>query len=378
MCLAAERRQRQRQHFAAKTANPCPEAALRTNPSVRVRQSAVLLLFRQVSARSPAIWNKHRKQSEMALLPLFRKAKNGHGRAGIAFGEGVFSLALVTREAEGKPFLQHCATHVYEGDAVAILKGSLDKLGAARAKACAVVDGDDYQVVQVEAPEVLPSEMRAAIRWRLRDAIAFSVDEAAVDVFEIPEPARRTQQKMLFAVAARDSAVQRLASIVKPATKSFDAIDIPELCLRNVSALLPQDAKGVAVLAFSENFAQLVITRQGVLYLTRRIDTNRRPSFHDQTRETQIDPAQLALELQRSLDYYESQYDQTPIGDLVIAPANDRARSLADALKNETSLRIHVLDVREIMTVYKAGEFATNWSSLLALGAALRTDVSGG
>jgi MSHA biogenesis protein MshI len=47
--------------------------------------------------------------------------------------------------------------------------------------------------VQVETPEVLPSEMRAAIRWRLKDAINFNVDEASVNVFEIQAntPARR-------------------------------------------------------------------------------------------------------------------------------------------------------------------------------------------
>ncbi len=310
-------------------------------------------------------------------MPLFRKAKSGEGRAGIAFGSDAFSLALVTREANGKPLLQHCTTQAYSGDAAPHVKLSLDKLGAARAQACAVIDGDDYQVVQVEAPEVLPSEMRAAIRWRPRDATTFNVDEASVDVFETPIPVRRTEQKMLFAVAARASAVQRIASIMKPASKGFDAIDIPELCLRNIAALLPQDTKGVAMLAVGEGFAQLVLTRQGVLYLTRRIDTSRRFAPHGEQTGDDIDPAALALELQRSLDYYESQYDQAPIGDLVIAPANERARALADGLKGETSLRIQVLDVREIMNVYKAGELATDWGSLLAIGAALRTDIGG-
>jgi MSHA biogenesis protein MshI len=308
------------------------------------------------------------------LFSVFKKAKSGSGKVGVALGDGVFGLAVVSREGEGKPRLQHCATQPFEGDAAPALKTALDKLGASRAEACAVVDGDDYQIVQVEAPEVLPSEMRAAIRWRLRDAINFSVDEAAVDVFETPDPVRRTQQKMLFAVAARDSAVQRVSAIMKPASKGFNAIDIPELCLRNISALLPQDAKGVAMLALGENFAQLVLTRQSVLYLTRRIDTGRRFSPHAQQRDEDIDAASLALELQRSLDYYESQYDQTPIGDLVLAPADARARALAEALKTETILRIHVLDVREVLNVHKAGEFATDWPSLLALGAALRTD----
>ena len=84
----------------------------------------------------------------------------------------------------------------------------------------------------------------------------------------------------------------------------------------------------------------------------------------------------LALELQRSLDYYESHYDQTPIGDLVIAPGGERAERVAAALRNETSLRVSVLDVREVCNVYKSGELVTDWPSLMALGAALRTKAA--
>jgi hypothetical protein len=50
---------------------------------------------------------------------------------------------------------------------------------------------------------------------------------------------------------------------------------------------------------------------------------------------------------------------------------------LAASLKEETSLRISVLDVREHFNVYKAGELATDWASLMALGAALRREGSG-
>ena len=319
------------------------------------------------------------------LLSVFKKSSKSGARAGVAFAEGAFSLALVRRaaDADAKPAIEYCSTQEVAAGATATLtqnlKTLLEKLGASRASTCAVIDGDDYQIVQVEAPEVLPSEMRAAIRWKLRDAISFSVDEAAVDIFEIPETVRRTQNKMLFAVAARDSAIQRVSGTLKPASRGFNAIDIPELCLRNLSALLPQDAKGVAMLAVNEKFAQLVVTRQGVMYLTRRIEFSRGGfNPHAQQRDgQQIDAASLALELQRSLDYYESHYDQTPIGDLVIAPVTERVQQLATDLKNETSLRIAVLDARELFTVYKPGEVITDWQCLMALGAALRTDMAG-
>lgn len=306
------------------------------------------------------------------ILP--RSARRSAGHAGVVLGEDSFALVLIRREGDGKPSIDHCRVHPAHGAVGSRLRAVLDKLGAGRAATCAVVDADDYQVVQVEAPDVLPSEMRAAVRWRLRDAISFKVDDAAVDVFEIPESARRTQTRMLFAVAARSAAVERLTSTLQPAAKGFYAIDIPELCLRNVSALLPQDDKGVAMLALNENYAQLVTTRQGVMYLTRRIDTGRRFEPHAEPRgEGDLDIGALALELQRSLDYYESHYDQTPIGDLVIAPGGERAERVAAALRNETSLRVSVLDVREVCNVYKSGELVTDWPSLMALGAALRT-----
>ena len=90
---------------------------------------------------------------------------------------------------------------------------------------------------------------------------------------------------------------------------------------------------------------------------------------------SQRDAGALALELQRSLDYFESHYDQSAIGDLVIAPANNRSSRLVDALKNETSLRITQLDVRELCNVYKGGELVTDWPCLMALGAALRVET---
>jgi MSHA biogenesis protein MshI len=143
---------------------------------------------------------------------VFRPGYKSGVRAGIALAERAFALGVVRREKDAKPWIWHCATHAVDSDIGTALRLTLDKSKASRARTCAVIDGDDYQILQVEAPEVLPSEMRAAIRWRLRDAVTFSVDEAAVDVFQIPDPVRRTQTKMLFAVAARESAIQRVTT----------------------------------------------------------------------------------------------------------------------------------------------------------------------
>jgi len=314
------------------------------------------------------------------VFAAFKKVRWEGVRAGIVLADGILAVALVRRVAGGKPeLLESMSQPLLTADPQASLRTGLDRAGVANARTCAVLNPDEYQVVQVESPEVLPSELRAAIRWRLRDAIGFSVDEAAIDIFAVPEPARQGAQKMLFAVAARDTAVQRLVGSVKPAARGFDAIDVPELALRNITAQLPQDQKGVAMIALHDQFVQLVITRQGTLYVTRRIDLRRALPFGDRSQNdsTDIDAGALALELQRSLDYYESHYDKTPVGDLIIAPCNDRAASLAEALRQESSLRVAVLDIREHFVVSRSGELLTDWNEVMAFGAALRSDAPG-
>lgn len=291
-------------------------------------------------------------------------------------GDRAVALAIVRRRAGERPSIEHCALHACEGDEAVeqVLQRLLAKFGLGRAPVFAAVSSDDYQLVQVEAPEVQPAELRAAIRWRLRDVINFHIDDAVVDVFEIPDQSRRAQAKMLFAVAARSAAVQRLVTALAPVANGFDVIDIPELCLRNVTALLPQDQKGVATLLLGERAAQLILTRQGVMYQVRRIEYSRSLSFDNDASDSQLDAGALALELQRSLDYYESHYDQTPIGDLVIAPAGERAGDLAERLRAETSLRIALLDLSAVTDGADAIGMDMPAECLLALGAALRVE----
>lgn len=315
------------------------------------------------------------------MFSLLKKAQHNGVRAGIAIDSDAAALVSVRRRNGALPRVEFCSRQPLAGAAPVDLAPLLNGAGLARAKISVALHTDAYQLVQVEAPEVLPAELRAAVRWRLRDVINFHIDDAVVDVFEIPDQSRRTQ-KMMFAVAARSGPVQTLVDALSHQARGFDVIDIPELCLRNVSSLLPQDQKGVALLALGETFGQLVLTRQSVLYLTRRIEFARRydssadsTAAESATGSQPIDAENLALELQRSLDYYESHFDQPPITDLIIAPTSERASTLATALTDQSSLRIGLFNVAEVLEAAPGVTLDLDWLQLVALGAALRTDA---
>jgi MSHA biogenesis protein MshI len=185
---------------------------------------------------------------------------------------------------------------------------------------------------------------------------------------------------MLFAVAAHGGAIESIGATMTRATPGFDVIDIPELCQRNLGTLLPQDNKGLALLILREQFAQLVLTRNGLLYLTRRFELGKRAATPDtldyeaSPGEAQIDSGSLALELQRSLDYYESHFDQSAIGDLVIAPGGARATALAKSLSAETGLRVGTLNLSDCIDMADGVTVPEGWLPCMAIGAALRTD----
>ena len=312
------------------------------------------------------------------MIGPWKKQNHSGWRAALVPAAQETGLAFVRRRKGERPLLQHCAAYpASEIKAEHVLAAMINGRQLARAPVSAVISPDDYQLMQVEAPQVAPAEMRAAVRWKMRDLISFPLDEAVVDTFDLPEPARQSQARMVFALAARSSAVQRLAGLVAPRARGFDVIDIPELCLRNLSALLPQDEAGVAMLAFGQDFAHLLITCRGVLHLTRRIDLSRAitsADVLDLDAAPRLDVSGLALELQRSLDYYENVYDRPPISELVLAPPDDRVRGLAAALARETSVKIALLEPERLFEIADGIEIDTRWNALIALGAALRAD----
>ena len=88
--------------------------------------------------------------------------------------------------------------------------------------------------------------------------------------------------------------------------------------------------------------------------------------------ELPLDPQLLSLELQRSLDYYESHFDETAIADLFIAPAGTRANLLAAELGASTGLRISMFNIHDLVDVSFSAEIPDGWLPCMAIGAAMR------
>ena len=309
---------------------------------------------------------------------LFQKRRRSEGlRAGVAVSDTEIAVALVRKLDGQRPkVLRIVVEEAPLGFADPVLKKIIAEFDLRKVPVTAVINANDYQIAQVQAPDVPRAELRAAARYSMRDAFDFPIDTATLDVFDLPEQTSSGDRKMCFAIASRGDAIEKMTGVFEKHFRKFDVIDIPELCQRNLAALLPQDAKGVAFLLIRDEFAQLVLTRRGMLYVTRRFEFRQRGELNgdeeEEANELPLDPQMLSLELQRSLDYYESHFDETAIADLFIAPAGMRANLMAAELGASTGLRISMFNIHDLVDVSFSAEIPDGWLPCMAIGAAMR------
>src|ERR1044071_3667210 len=140
------------------------------------------------------------------MLSLFKRAGGASSQIGVfVTAEGVAAAQL--SRAGAKPRLERC---VYEpkadSDPVARV---LARLPNRRAPTVSVLDPGGYRLLLVEAPDVPPDELRAAVRWRVKDLIDFHVDDAVIDVFEMPPHARGGRNRMMYAATAKADYVKQ-------------------------------------------------------------------------------------------------------------------------------------------------------------------------
>jgi MSHA biogenesis protein MshI len=253
---------------------------------------------------------------------------------------------------------------------------TLTKISAAHdlkhSRCTTTLDLSDYSLLLTEAPDVPAEELRAALRWRIKDLIDFHINDATLDVFDVPGEAAAGRARPMYAVAARSTAIQSRVDQLTQAGVNLDIIDIPELAQRNLAALLPQDAKGVVVLSLWAERGLITITRQGELYLSRNLEMGVETLLHSERQADYFD--RIVLEVQRSMDYYDSHFRQAPITHLAIAPLLQPIPGLIDYLKANLNVTVSEMDIMQFVECPQSIPAQRQARCLATIGAALRQE----
>jgi MSHA biogenesis protein MshI len=310
-------------------------------------------------------------------MGFFSKTRKVSGLLSIGFVAGGLCAARVTRVPNGKPVVDLAVFYSFKQP---LAPEALDKIArelqAAQYQCANLLGAREYQMLAVEAPNVQPDELKAAVRWRLKDMLDFHVDDATLDVLDIPaDKNAAVRANSMFAVAARNAIIEARQVLFAAAKVELEVIDIPEAAQRNISALLEPEGRGLAMLSFNEEGGLLTVTFGGELYLSRRIDVG-----IDLLRETDADRRnqtfdKITLELQRSLDHFDRQFHYVTVSKLLLAPLASSA--LHDYLSSNLYMPVDALNLASVLDLSKVPELQSieqQQRHFLTLGAALRRE----
>jgi len=311
------------------------------------------------------------------MFGLTRKKRDGW--LAVGFAPHRIDVAHVLRPVGSRPKLLRLESYDRSGDDAEALVALAKKKELGAYRCTTLLAPGNYQLLQVDAPDVPPEELRDAVRWGLKDMLEFPVESATVDVAEIPVGQSAGRQAPLLAVAANNA-------VLAPRMRAFDvarldlaAIDIAEMAQRNIAALLEDQNRGLVMLAFDESGGMLTFTFKGDLCVGRRIEvTSAQLADADETRRAQL-YERIGLDLQRSLDNFERQYTTVSVSKIVIGPC-PFAPGLLEHLRDYVYLPVVPLDLTTIVDcsgVPELSQLALQAERLTVIGAALR-DASGG
>lgn len=303
------------------------------------------------------------------FMGLFRlNSRDENTWTAVVFDSQAVHVARVGQTPGARPVLQAWDSYPRQGgdlDVLKRLKGA-GRLGPGRCTL--LLPRGQYQLQQIEAPEVPAAEMRDAVRWKMKDAVDFPIENAGIDVLP-PVAAGRANQ--IYAVAASRAVLQSWVQLFQAAKAPLDAIDVPELAQRNIAALFEEADRGLALLAFDAGGGQLTFTYGGELYFSRHIDAL--PVAAGSAAATGLRERAL-LDVQRTLDNVDRGYSGIPIARLLVSPPPG-VPDVVDYLRENLYQPVETLDLGQRIDLGGSPTLAdplTQGPALLAIGAALR------
>ncbi len=310
---------------------------------------------------------------------MFFKKTRQPGWLAIEMGEERIDLVHVKRAANGRPEIAWCDSYRKEGTEAATLARLRKELKLDQYRCTTLLGSNDYQMHEVDAPNVPAAELKIAVRWRVKDIIDYPLDEATVDVLDIPgDPNAPPRAHVIYAVTARKSAIERCVGPFNEAGIALEVLDIPDLAQRNIAALFEPEGRVVAMLACYGGETILTLTRGGELHFARHIDIPlARVVAGNAERRTQYFE-RLALELQRTLDRFDSQHEHLPVVKLLLAPLPEDL-GLAQFLTSMMPVPVETIDLAaglDFPGVPELKQPERQWQCLRSIGAALRDEAA--
>lgn len=268
-----------------------------------------------------------------------RRRRRSTGRAVLSLSAD--RVALVARGVDARDPV--AAERAADGDTGVALQALVRDLGTAGMSCEWILEPGAYSLLQVERPAVPPAEWVQALRWKVRDLIGFPVDEAVMDAFEVPGLESRGRPPSLYLAVARKDDLRPQIARIEAAGLQLSRIGIADLAWADVVRRLSPGDDSQAALALDGRGGSMLALRDDRLFVVRRFE------FDADEQRALRDPAggrsealfeRIALELQRTLDYFDRTHQRPPPRRLLLLAGVPGLAGLGESLRRLLGLEV--------------------------------------
>lgn len=308
---------------------------------------------------------------------MFAKQSQQKKQVGLYLASDGIAVAEVEQSGDKPPGLKSCAfiSATDSVDQLTQLAKYIRKNNLKKHACVVVLDEAQYNLIQLPAPPVAEDELKASVRWSIKDLIDYPVENAVIDVFRVPVQEHR--EGKIYVVATPKDNIQNTVDFIRKTGLKLQAIDIEELSLGNIIEQMDDYQRGVAVLHFDQALGAISLFSDSALYLSRKIDTGidalqKIQEQNDAVAAIEQVYESIILELQRSLDYYESEFARAQITKLVVAPKHPVLQGFCDYVSSHSGLSVELINLAQVYTSSTVLNDENQARCLLAIAAAAR------
>ena len=218
-----------------------------------------------------------------------------------------------------------------------------------------------YQLLQLDRPAVEDAELNQALQWAVKEQLS-NDDELVIDYFD--PPAAHSVKKLNVVAASKQDVIDIRNGVLK-AGLALNNIGIAELAICNLLA----PSEDAIITLKQEEGGQLIlnIVKHQQLFFSRRLRGYENLAIFSPEELKMGIVDNLSLEIQRSMDYFESQLRQAPVKKVYISLNTLHQDPLADLIKQVIFISVEKF-IPEVTTI---NEMPITPSSYASLGAAM-------
>ncbi|MGA8202949.1 MAG: hypothetical protein WB812_00435 [Woeseiaceae bacterium] len=254
------------------------------------------------------------------------------------------ALAVAVMPRSGLP-----AVHIRElptepAAQIKSLAGVVTELGLRGSPTAITLSPGTYSLLQVDRPAVEDAELVDAARWLIANSLDYPVDEAVIQVFDGPQPNERLRTPMLNVIAAPARSVRELAGTVRRAGLTPERITVAEMAIRELATAASNSDEAVATVFLAGRQGIILVTRNGEIQLSRRLDYGLNSVKPVDVLATGIHGT-LPLELRRTIDYFDSHFAAGGIHRILAGPAEQNFMAFMRQASDVIGLPVSALEL---------------------------------